>query len=99
MPVSYTHLNPRATPAVNEQGELYVVYRDVPGNLHLRQRDAAGAWQEIEEAWGTGEDTALLVSHDGQPRLLTHYRSSLNLWTREIRLLDRHLFLPIVIND
>ena len=89
--------NLRAALAVSDLGEVYVTYRDVPGTVHLEQRDVAGAWQTIEEAWGDGEDTALLLGRDGQPRLLTHFRSSLNLWTREIRLLDRQLFLPIVI--
>jgi hypothetical protein len=88
-----------ATLAVDGQGGVYVLYRDVYGFLHLQQRDAAGDWQTVNEAWGTGMDSALLVGHDDEPRLLTSYRSSLILWSRETLLLDRQLYLPIVMKN
>jgi hypothetical protein len=87
--------NLKAWIAVGENDEVHVVYRDVPGVLHYQERDENGDWLTVSQPWGNGEDVGLLVGHDGQPRLLTHNASSLILWTREILLLDQHVFLAM----
>jgi hypothetical protein len=86
--------NLRAFIAAGPGDEVYVVYRDVYGDLHLRRRDASGAWPAENQAWGRGEDVGLVVGQDGQPRLLAPNGNSAILWTRDILLLDKHVLLP-----
>lgn len=87
--------NLRAWLAVGADDGVYVVYRDVYGALHFRERDENGDWPAVPQAWGNGEEASLLVGQDGQPRLLTHDAGSLVLWTREILLLDKFALLPV----
>ncbi len=86
--------NLRAFIAAGPGDEVYVVYRDVLGDLHLRRRDESGAWPAEQQAWGRGEDVGLAVGQDGQPRLLAPNGNSAILWTRDVLWLDQHAFFP-----
>lgn len=87
--------NLRAFIAAGPGDEVYVVYRDGYGDLHMQRRDESGAWLFENQAWGRGEDVGLAVGQDGRPRLLAPNGSSAILWTREILLLDQHVLLPV----